>query len=139
MKQADNKKYTLAEISRTDDIDMPFVDDQKILGKWKAVARIENKSEYFDPDKPKDNLFFHHIEFKENGRFTRNGNDTSRYASWTKEYLLTNAGDPAGTQNTAEKYEIKTIDGKEYLFIEFKCGDYIWGGWDPIYYVFVRE
>ena len=139
LKQLDNKKYTVDEISRTDNIDMPFVEDKKILGKWKAVARLDNKDGDFDPDVPENNLFFHHIEFKENGRFTRNGNDTSRFASWTKGYLLTHAGNPDGSQNTAEKYEIKIIGGIEYLFIEWKSGDYIWGGWDPTYYVFVRE
>jgi len=137
LKQWDNKKYTLREISRIDDINKPFINDKKILGKWKSVAFVENKEEYFDPDYPAEDLFFRNIEFKENGRYTFNGEDTSLYASWTKGYLLSRAG--GGTEITAEKYEIKTIDGKECLFIEWKSGDYIWGGWDPKYYVFVRE
>lgn len=137
LKQADNKKYTKDEISRKDDIDKPFIDDKKILGKWKAVARVKDKEAYFNPDEPEPNLFFNSIEFKENGKFMRNGNDTSRYANWTKGYLQTNAGN--GTEKTAEKYDFKTIDGKEYLFIEFKSGDYLWGGFDPTYYVFVRD
>jgi len=137
LKQSDNKKYTLDEISRTDDIDKPFADDKKILGKWKAVAFLHNKEEYFNPNDSNDRLFYKNMEFKENGKFTRNGVDTSLWATWTKGYLLTNAGN--GTEQTSEKYEFKTIDGKEYLFIEWKTGDYVWGGWDPTYNVFVRD
>ena len=137
LKQSNNKKYTIDEISKKDNIDKPFVDDKKILGKWKAIAHIDNKAAIFNSDYPESNLFFKNMEFKENGIFMRNGNDTSLYASWTKGYLLTNAGN--GIEKTAEKYKFKTIDGNEYLFIEWKSGDYIWGGWEPTYYVFVRE
>jgi DNA-binding transcriptional MerR regulator len=139
LKQADNKKYTRVEIAKQDDIDKPFADDKKILGKWKAVAFVRNKDEYFNPDYPKFNLFFKFTEFKENGWCARiygeeNRTITSPAVTWTKNYVLKRFD-----FDTAEKYEIKTIDGKEYLFIEWKSGDYIWGGRDPAYYVFVRE
>ncbi|MCL2773031.1 MAG: MerR family transcriptional regulator [Oscillospiraceae bacterium] len=142
LKQSDNKNYTLDEISRKDDINKPFVDDKKILGKWKAVARVESKDEYFNPDTEKK-FFFKHTEFKENGWCENiygeeNRKFTTPGLTWTKGYILARAGKD-DTENTAEKYEIKTIDGKEYLFIEWKSGDYTWGGLDPTYYVFVRE
>ena len=49
---------------------------------------------------------------------------------WTKgmipdKHLLTNSA-----------YEIKTINGKEYLFSEWKSGDYIYGSRVNGYYVF---
>ena len=142
LRQADNKRYTVEEISRTDDINMPFVTDEKILGKWRAVAYVDNKDSSFDFDHYKGNLFFTHTEFIKNGWCSRTcgyGTEaetyTPPYVTWTKGYVLKRNGDG----NTAEKYEIKTIDGVEYLFIEWKSGDYIWGGWDPQYYVFVRE
>ena len=140
LKQADNKKYTLDEISKKDDIDKPFVNDKKILGKWKAVAFAGNKDDdFFASDYPKVNLYFKHTEFKENGWCSRiygeeNREVTAPYATWTKGYVLLN-----GREKLAEKYEIKIIEGTEYLFIEWKSGDYIWGGWDPKYYVFARE
>ena len=40
---------------------------------------------------------------------------------------------------TGYRYEIKTIDGKEYLFKEWKCGDYSFGGGRVYFYVFTRE
>jgi len=144
LKQADNKKYTLAEISRTDDIDMPFVDDQKILGKWKAVAFADNLNAQIrvNPDYP-EKSFFKYAEFKENGWCENiygedNRKITSPTVTWTKGYMLMKSGGN-GIENTAEKYEIKTINGKEYLFMEWKSGDYIWGGLDPAYYIFARE
>ena len=33
----------------------------------------------------------------------------------------------------------KADDGEEYLFIEWKSGDYRWGGYETDYYVFVRK
>lgn len=36
------------------------------------------------------------------------------------------------------RYEIKTFGGKEYLIIEWKSGDYRWGGRPTSHYVLVR-
>ena len=144
LKQSDNKKYTREEISKKDDIDMPFVDDKKILGKWKAVAFGDNKNVHIrvNPDYP-EKAFFKYAEFKENGWCENtygenNRKVTSPTVTWTKGYMLMKSGGN-GTENTAEKYEIKIIDGVEYLFIEWKSGDYIWGGLEPAVYVFARE
>ena len=140
LKKSDNKKYTLAEISKTDDIDKPFIDDKKILGKWKSVAYVHDINDEINFDYPEDNLFFKQIEFKENGcceKVYKDKKVTQSYGAWTKGYLLNKSG--GGIENTAEKYDIKIINGKEYLFIEWKSGDYIWGGWESSYYVFVRE
>lgn len=40
--------------------------------------------------------------------------------------------------HTACAYEIKHISGTEYLFIEWKSGDYRWGGFDTDFYVLTR-
>ena len=34
--------------------------------------------------------------------------------------------------------EIRVVDGKEYMIIEWKSGDYRFGGYDTNYYVFTR-
>ena len=51
---------------------------------------------------------------------------------WTKGFVLRK------WNSTACAYEIQIIDGVEYLFIEWKSGDYIYGGMEPDYYVFKR-
>ena len=41
-------------------------------------------------------------------------------------------------RTTVAVYEIKAINGTEYLFMEWKMGNYIYGGKEPDFYVFVR-
>lgn len=49
--------------------------------------------------------------------------------TWTKGFVL-HHGD-----QTASAYEIKKIDGKEYMFFEWKSGDYAFRGQKSAYYV----
>lgn len=137
LKKIDGKSYTAEEIARKDNIDMPFVNDERVIGKWKAVGFIENKED-FSADfsdrgfKP----YFSSIEFLPNGSCvsvyggkTISGSDKQ---VWTKGYVLRK------WNKTACGYEIREAYGKEYLIIEWKSGDYRWGGFDTNYYVFVR-
>lgn len=41
--------------------------------------------------------------------------------------------------STACAYEFRRADGREYLIMEWKSGDYLWGGYDTDYYVFLKE
>ena len=52
--------------------------------------------------------------------------------TWTKNYLLRK------WNWSACEYEIRVVDGKEYMIIEWKSGDYRFGGYDTNYYVFIR-
>ena len=137
MKQLDQKRYTKIGISRQDNIDIPFADDPHALGKWKAVCycrRIED----FSPDKRRDDNYFSKLEFYEGGRCVGiYGGDImdSPQHTWTKGYILRNW---PGNQ-TACAYTFKIFDCKEYMFVEWKSGDYRWGGYDTDYYVFERD
>lgn len=51
---------------------------------------------------------------------------------WTKGILLDKRAE------IAEAYSICDINGKEYMFIEWKNGDYQFAGRTPDYYVFER-
>ena len=78
------------------------------------------------------------LEFKENGEAVSvfyNGNTVSdrRAQEWTRGYFLRK------WTSSACAYIIRVIEGKEYLFVEWKSGDYIYGGMDTNYYVFERE
>ncbi len=53
--------------------------------------------------------------------------------TWTKGYVLRKFN------STACAYEIRREDGRDFLIIEWKSGDYRYGGFDTNYYVFVRE
>lgn len=139
LEQMDHKKYTAREIAREDDTDLPFVEDPRVLGDWKAYDFIRTREE-FDPAVnhiPQDRLMYKHMHFGEGGAFTSvymeetiSGKEKQ---SWTKGYVL------KFYNHTACAYEILSVEGRDYMMIECKSGDYRWGGYDTDYYVFVRE
>lgn len=53
--------------------------------------------------------------------------------TWTKGFVLRK------WNRSACAYEIVTENGKDYLIMEWKSGDYSWGGFDTDYYVLMRE
>lgn len=139
LEQIDQKRYNRREIAREDDMDIPFVNDERVLGDWKAVDFIRNKDE-FAPDVnhiPEERLFFKHMHFGEDGFFTSVYMDETtsgkEIQSWTKGYVLKHYN------HTACAYEIVTVDDTDYMIIEWKSGDYRWGGYDTDYYVFIRD
>ena len=138
LKQRDNKRYSKKEIALNDYIGLPFDNDEKIIGKWNAVDVVKN-IEDFDPAKIKYKEDLHYVsaEFLPDGILRNYYKDyINDNMKWTKGTTLLNWGD--GT-SLAPAYEIREFNGKEYLFIEWKSGDYIYGKRKPCYYVFVRE
>ena len=139
LEQVDNKKYTRREIAREDDTNIPFVNDERVLGAWKAFDFIRNKEE-FDPvvnHLPQERLFFKHMHFGEEGFLTSVYMDETTLGkeiqSWTKGYVLRHYN------HTACAYEIVTVDDTDYMIMEWKSGDYRWGGYDTDYYVLIRD
>ncbi|MHB1153718.1 MAG: MerR family transcriptional regulator [Eubacteriales bacterium] len=138
LRQINKVEYTKQDIAREDNIDLPFIDDKRILGKWKTVSYIRSKED-FDSEKSDepDWLYFKNIEFLENGQcISLYGNETiagDDMQTWTKGFVLRK------WNSTACAYEIHEVVGVEYLIMEWKCGDYRWGGFDTDYYVFVRD
>lgn len=139
LRQLDNKAYSADDLARKDDINKSFISDDRILGKWKAFGYCRRKRD-FEPEKAqRKDLFFSAVEFLSNGEliscydFGRSVIKGKEMQEWTKGFVLRK------WNSTACAYEICTINGTEYLFIEWKSGDYIYGGFDPSYYVFVRE
>ncbi len=137
LRQLDQRAYTSREIARTDDIDKPFVPDSRVLGKWLSVAFCD-RWEAFTPDceEPADPWYFESITFEENGRCTSVFRDdvitSPEDQTWTRGFLLRRYN------STACAYDIRRRDGTEYLVMEWKSGDYRWGGHETDYYVFKR-
>ncbi len=135
--QCDNRRYTASDIARKDNISIPFKDDKNVLGKWKSVNFVQNKED-FSPETTDCSfeLYFKTIEFLPNGECTSvYGNEVISgrdMQEWTNGFVLRK------WNHTACAYEIKNINGMEFLFIEWKSGNYRWGGFDTDYYVFAR-
>lgn len=129
LRQLDNQEHSAEEFAKTDNINLPFVNDENVSGKWKAFDFCRT-IESFAPEKRREKaLFFSEVKFKNNGAITSlydygartlEGDDVQ---VWTKGFVLQK------WNSTACAYEIRTIGGTEYLFIEWKSGDYTWGGW----------
>ncbi|MGM9637278.1 MAG: MerR family transcriptional regulator [Eubacteriales bacterium] len=137
LRQADHNSYSADDLARKDNIDLPFEEDLSVLGSWVARDCCRH-IEAFDPETIRNRkLFFRRIEFKPDGEVTSlygdrliSGEDMQ---VWTKGYVLRK------WNRTACAYQIRKINGKEYLFIEWKSGDYIYGNMESNYYVFERE
>lgn len=135
--QCDNCSYTANDIARKDNISIPFKDDENILGKWKSVAFVQNKEDFSPQNIYSDfKPYFKEIEFLSNGECTSvygneiiSGRDMQE---WTKGFVLRK------WNHTACAYEIQNISDTEYLFMEWKSGNYRWGGFDTDFYVFAR-
>jgi DNA-binding transcriptional MerR regulator len=136
-KKVSDKTYSRNEIRICDNTDLPFVPDDKVLGKWIARDFVLEEDNFY-PEKqnfPKENLFFVSAYFTPDGTVTctfEPPQDRQYTINWTKGVLLDKIN------QTASGYKIKTIGGTEYLFIEWKSGDYTFGGRKPYYYVFTR-
>ncbi len=139
LEQLDHRAYTNAEISRKDNVDIPYVRDERVLGDWKAVDFLTCKEDFSPTEShlPLDSLFFKHMHFDEDGEVTslygREIISGKTSQSWTKGYVL------RYWNRTACAYEIITVENVDYMIIEWKSGDYVWGGRDTDYYVFVKE
>jgi len=137
LRQADSVAYMSVDIAKVDKIDLDFVADAKVLGKWTAVCYLAAKEDFSPGQRDDANwLYFKAIEFFPAGQCTSvygkevvAGMDMQ---TWTKGYVLRK------WNRTACAYEIREVDGVEYLIMEWKSGDYRWGGFETDYYVFVR-
>ncbi len=135
--QLDNKTYTRQGLARKDNIDMPFVNDEAVLGKWRTMCFLRTLEEFDTTISDSKGLYFKEIEFFKNGQCTSVYGDETISGDdmqvWTKGYVLRK------WNNSSCAYEIRNENNVEYLLIEWKSGDYRWGGFDTDYYVFTRE
>ena len=134
-KQINNERLDIEMIKIKDDTDLPFEFDEKIIGNWEVFNFIDyDKKDSFDAKEPKWNgLFFSKVIFMPNGEVIQEySNGNFRKNEWTKNYILDKHN------QTVSNYIIKVIDGEDYLIIDWKSGDYIFGGKINGCYVFKR-
>lgn len=136
LKKLDNKEYTPSDIARKDNIDLPFLHDPAVIGKWIACGFCRDKSGFSTEKEPLDELYWKSVEFFANGSCTSVYEDDiiagDDKQTWTKNYILRKYN------SCACEYEIRTVEGNDYLIVEWKSGDYRYGGFDTNYYIFTR-
>lgn len=132
LKKVSSPKYDLSEIGRRDNIDLPFVMDENIIGLWKSVDVVDNISDFIVNEPKLTTLWLKSVCFNEDGTVVRIYDNDEWHDFWTKGVLIDKK------KATASAYKIKLINNKEYLFIEWKMGNYSYGGVKPEYFVFER-
>ena len=132
--RVDNKEYTEEEIKIKDDVDLPFILDEKAVGSWIAVDFISIKDKFNYIPKTQDDLFLKSLSLLPNGDCFRESNKGEiNKIKWTKDYILTLHS------KTASNFIIQEIEGNEYLIMDWKSGDYIYGGEIFGCYVFKKQ
>ena len=121
-----------------DKINYPFVNDPNVIGSWVSVDLVRDQQEFVPGQKHwRWDLWFKGITFFKGG--TTNwacqwkGGTTNWVCQWTKGLVLAQFG-----ERIASHYIIKTIDGAQYMFFEWKSGDYTILHRKPIWYVLAK-
>lgn len=130
--QEDKKSYTLKEIRIKDDTNIPFIADKKVVGFWEVVDFVDQHSQ-FDPNKKywEGSLFLKKYTFEPDGTLLVEFNECNNInrINWSKNVVINKF------DSTVSEYVIKTINNIDYMIVEWKSGDYIFGGLVNGYYV----
>lgn len=126
-----SKKYKLSEIGRRENIDLPFLCDPLVIGEWKSVGFV-NQIEKFTGSE-EEGLWLSGIIFQEDGQAIRLYEDEVWKDCWTKGYLMDQK------KSVACAYFFQEIQDTTYLFLEWKMGNYVYGGKEADYYIFKRK
>ncbi|HOH28696.1 MAG TPA: SdpI family protein [Candidatus Hydrogenedentes bacterium] len=104
----------------------PFIDDPAVIGTWYSVDYVSSINQFTPGQRTwKGDLYLSDITFSPGGI-------GSGSWCWSKGCLW-DSGD-----KTLSKYEIRKVEGNEYMFLEWVNGDVIDRGAKPSYYVLVR-
>lgn len=135
-RKRDNIQRSARDIRIFDNVDLPYILDEKAVGAWYAIGCCTEIDGFLpDGNGAYTELFWRKFEINVGGDAVMYlGNNERRHqVEWTEGVVIDKA------LVTASEYLIKEIGGKEYLFVEWKSGDYIYGGRKPCYYVFERD
>lgn len=120
-------------------LDYTFTLDKNAIGEWKTVGYYQNTMD-FNPTKLTDaKLWFLGMSIYSDGTLVTHqvqGNDRRKVDisgfNWTKGYIP-NLMAVGSTLDVVPAYTIATIDGKTYMFLEWKSMDYIRRGYIGFY------
>ncbi|MHB8064137.1 MAG: stalk domain-containing protein [Ruminiclostridium sp.] len=115
-------------------MDYKFVLDKDAIGQWEAIDFVASLDEFDGKDTTKKDYIETSIRnFYDNGREAHYA-DKARGAAitqWTKGYVW-------GGDDVIEEYQIKQLNGKTFIFMQFKSGDYIFRGQKPNYMIYLK-
>ena len=115
-----------------------FVSDPNIIGKWEAVDYIFDHTDWvYNKKNNTDNLFQKRIDVRSEGTYICYSQNTPGGFAWRWTY-----GQVVGNEGNyyfVNRYYLYDIGGEDFLFVEFKNGNYMRNkDWEPGLYVFKR-
>ena len=136
-RQQDSHKYTEAETYLyTDETQLPFSPDERLLGEWQTLGIISEPSELKTLIKKpqRETFYIHGIACYPRGIcFKTIGSGNKIPYNYTSGLILDHAA------RVAEHYQIIRIENEDYLVLEHKSADYFYMGTVNCYYVFQRK
>ena len=142
LENVDHESHTKKEISFKDEIpDLP-ADDRNVIGTWEVCGLLSNPEEFIPGQPgnfPPESLYWRKAVFSPDGSLT---NTFGTLASGKTDIIGAPVlrwvnGYAVNTKiSTTSEYIFREIDGVTYLFIQWKSGDYLYGGEVPFWYVF---
>lgn len=120
-----NKKYTIEEIRRKDKFNGYYKQDYRLIGFWKTVdfIKIGQKFNYkIRKNKGEFELQRITVNPEDNSILICTKSQEPRLSKYTKNYILN-----LSVPDTMCNYMYNRINGKEYITVEWKTDDYIYG------------
>lgn len=146
LRQTDRRRYTRRDIRRRDPIPDAAADDLRVIGTWQVCDLVRRREDFVpgrpNPAFPHDALFWRTARFLPEGEMRntfRNVNDMAPYTEGSDIWRWCTGNVICLPQSTASMYFFQEQDGVEYLLIQWKSGDYTFGGEEPYWYVFFRD
>lgn len=145
LRQTDHRHYTRRDIRRKDPIPQAPADDSRVIGTWEVCDLLRNHEDFVpgvpNPAFPHDALFWRRAQFLPGGemRNTFCNIGENPYTDGPEVWRWVTGNVICNPASTASMYRLKRYEGTEYLFIQWKSGDYTYGGEAPYWYVFQRK
>ncbi len=114
-----------------DDINLPFINDEDAIGKWKFVDVVPSEEQFcYGHEKTNHGVWLDELYILPNGE------PFWSVSGWTRGWLFTSSGYPDITYRN--KYTIKTIKDKKFMFIEMKDFDHESRGGLPTVWIYEK-
>ncbi len=146
LRQTDHRRYTRQDIRRKDPIPQAPADDLRVIGAWQVCDLVRRPEDFIpgrpNPAFPHDALFWRRARFLPEGEMRntfRNVNDMKPYTDRPEVWRWVTGNVICTSASTASMYRFQEYQGTEYLLIQWKSGDYTYGGDEPYWYVFQKE
>ncbi len=122
-KKVNNYIYSVDDIRVKDNIHVDFVEDRRLIGFWEGIDFISQKDVYIPiEEKNSYDLAIKQITVSPNGKVLVDYGFKIISTTYTKGYIM-----DLCFKDTLCKYDYRNVKGKDYLIVEWKSGDYIFG------------